>query len=466
MHTIRLENLRCFRKVSARLAALALLVGGNNTGKTDFMAIIRAMRQTAYEYRVPDFNEAPYDLGDFEQIVHNSRIPQPDTFKAGFDVSGKDGEQSTSIDFVFGKGYRRIRNTPPIPVTQRTARGKTWREDTTKPSGEHSLKAGTSNGSWNVEYPRYPSYKEDSTDRRIIIEYAALADTNYVKATPIDGSPAITEEDIHLIRRLLPSPEYMISDWKGVFANAPSRPKPQRIYDLAPIRDDTEWGYFPMLLSRIARLKGDDHIKKELENFGSEAGLFDEIIVKRRPPQHRELLDSHSSGRDQLQIYFRMTTFKALSNGDKIPLTAPMRNLADMGYGVSQVLPIITELLSDNEYPMFLLQNPETNLHPMAQAALGSLFCRVASPERQVIVETHSDHLIDRVTLDVRDSVTSLRPEDVSILYFEREGSEVNVHSIRTDEEGNILDAPRSYRRFFMQEMERTLGSRRIPSKT
>ena len=52
---------------------------------------------------------------------------------------------------------------------------------------------------------------------------------------------------------------------------------------------------------------------------------------------------------------------------------------------------------------MFLLQQPEVHLHPQAQAALGTLFCQVAAGGRQLIIETHSDYIIDRVRMDVRD---------------------------------------------------------------
>ena len=98
---------------------------------------------------------------------------------------------------------------------------------------------------------------------------------------------------------------------------------------------------------------------------------------------------------------------------------------------------------------MFLLQQPEVHLHPSAQAALGSLFCSIAGPDRQLVVETHSDYIIDRVRMDVRDKKTDLKPEDVSILYFERGESDVKIHSIRLDEHGNVLDAPDSYGQFF-----------------
>ena len=135
-----------------------------------------------------------------------------------------------------------------------------------------------------------------------------------------------------------------------------------------------------------------------------------------------------------------------------------MRNLIDVGYGVSQVLPVITELFRERERPMFLLQQPEVHLHPSAQAALGSLFCRIAAPDRQLVVETHSDHLIDRVRMDVRDGKARLKPEEVSILYFERRGLDVQIHSLCVDERGNVLNTPRSYRRFFLDETRRSLG--------
>ena len=110
---------------------------------------------------------------------------------------------------------------------------------------------------------------------------------------------------------------------------------------------------------------------------------------------------------------------------------------------------------------MFLLQQPEVHLHPQAQAALGTLFCKVAAGGRQLLVETHSDYIIDRVRMDVRDQATGLKPEDVSILYFEPRDLDVKIHSIRIDQAGNVLDAPRSYGDFFMDEVNRSIGLRK-----
>lgn len=195
-----------------------------------------------------------------------------------------------------------------------------------------------------------------------------------------------------------------------------------------------------MLLSDL-RVRAPDRwesLRIALARFGSESGLFDEIEVKtlgRRETEPFQLQVRKHSGRTK----------------------GPWRNLIDVGYGVSQALPILTELFRDDSSSMFLLQQPEVHLHPSAQAALGTLFCQLAASGTQLLVETHSDHLMDRVRMDVRDGKTKLKPEDVSILYFERGNLDVRIHSLEIDGEGNIVGAPPGYRQFFMEEADRSL---------
>ncbi len=180
-------------------------------------------------------------------------------------------------------------------------------------------------------------------------------------------------------------------------------------------------------------------LKARLEEFGRDSGLFDEIAIR-------------SFGKkDSEPFQVQVRKFSRARKG-------PMRNLVDVGYGVSQALPVLTELLRKDPPPVFLLQQPEVHLHPSAQAALGSLFCRIAGSDRQLVVETHSDHLLDRVRMEIRDGTSGLGPDDVSVLFFERVGLGVRIHSLRIDETGNVLDAPDGYRRFFLEETARSLG--------
>ena len=179
-------------------------------------------------------------------------------------------------------------------------------------------------------------------------------------------------------------------------------------------------------------------LKTKLENFGRTAGLFHEIGVKQ--------LGDVEGGPFQLEI----RKYGRKRKGRK-------RNLIDMGYGVSQILPVVAELFRPDGPSMFLFQQPEVHLHPSAQAALGTLFCETAKSGRQLIIETHSDYIVDRILLDIRDQRTALKPDDVSILYFEREDQDVVIHSIRIDKEGNVLNTPEGYRRFFKDELNRVI---------
>jgi predicted ATPase len=132
--------------------------------------------------------------------------------------------------------------------------------------------------------------------------------------------------------------------------------------------------------------------------------------------------------------------------------------LVDVGYGVSQVLPILVDTLQGTgTNRTFLLQQPEVHLHPRAQAELGSFFAREANAQRRFVIETHSDYLVDRVRMEVRRG-ENLRPKDVSLLYFKRTEHGSVVHNINLDTQGEITDPPPGYRQFFMNEVQSLLA--------
>ena len=188
------------------------------------------------------------------------------------------------------------------------------------------------------------------------------------------------------------------------FASAPIRFRPRRTYDPSRPAPDPEGEYIPDYLASVSRNAPDQwgRLKADLEGFGRDSGLFDEIGV----------LSFGKTAGSPFQMQIRKFGKR---------LKGPKRNLIDVGYGVSQALPILTELLREDSPRMFLLQQPEVHLHPRAQAALGSLFCNLSASGKQIIVETHSDYILDRARMDIRDGKTDLKPDDISILYFERD---------------------------------------------
>ena len=123
----------------------------------------------------------------------------------------------------------------------------------------------------------------------------------------------------------------------------------------------------------------------------------------------------------------------------------------DVGYGVSQILPLIVDAQRATSNTILLLQQPEVHLHPKAQAALGSLIKDwVSKSKKTVVVETHSDYLVDRLRLEVKQA--NLKESDVSIFFLEKKGIQTKLHILEIDAQGNVLNAPEGYRDFFLRE--------------
>ncbi len=220
---------------------------------------------------------------------------------------------------------------------------------------------------------------------------------------------------------------------ESTYAFAPIRTNPRRTYDPIGLEPEPEGSHVPMLLARLSRAGGNGQwarLASELSKFGSQSGLFDGIEVIRKG----------KGGSDPFQI--------------GVKTSGPTFNLIDVGYGVSQSLPILVETVLQSEDITFLLQQPEVHLHPRAQAELGSFFASQIGRKHRFVIETHSDHLIDRVRMEVRRG--TLKPEQVSLLYFERQKQGATIHNLGLGVDGTILDPPRGYRQFFLDE-ERSL---------
>ena len=447
MNQITLENFRCFRQAQqARLAPLTLLVGENSTGKTSFLALIRALWDAAYRRETPDFKEAPYDLGSFDEIAHyrGGRGGRAQEFTAGFRALRVRSAQRSHAAMSDGRPHRfevtfARRGTAPAPTRVLFEHDDVAFTHRVGSDMSRETRLRTSTGEWFWQTPSVRAARFAADDELIPRFAIVQALMEHGDAKPVGDSPKHTPDETRRLDRLFLQFDRFFPS-QSPFASAPVRSKPRRTYDPSRPGRDPEGETIPMYLSTafFEDKKSWEALRAALERFGREAGLFDEIAVK--PLGKR--------GSEPFQMHVRQ--FGSRAKG-------PLRNLIDVGYGVSQVLPVITELFRGDGTPLFLLQQPEVHLHPSAQAALGSLFCQVANQYRQLVIESHSDHLIDRIRMDVRDGTTKLSPDDVSILFFERGDLDVRIRSLRLDAEGNVLGAPASYRRFFMEESRRSL---------
>jgi predicted ATPase len=182
----------------------------------------------------------------------------------------------------------------------------------------------------------------------------------------------------------------------------------------------------------------------------------------RNPDEGKDLLHQVQEWLNEISPGTRLEP-KAFREVDGSTLTFAFRGLVgysrgyratNVGFGLSYTLPVIVALLSLPPSGLVMLENPEAHLHPKGQTIMGRLIALAAAAGVQVILETHSDHVLNGIRIAVRDGV--LRPEDAVLHYFSRtDEGRVEVESPRIDSEGKIDRWPEG----FFDEGVRSLAS-------
>lgn len=117
----------------------------------------------------------------------------------------------------------------------------------------------------------------------------------------------------------------------------------------------------------------------------------------------------------------------------------------NVGFGISYVLPIIATGLVAKPGTIFIIENPEAHLHPSAQSRIGRFLSMVAASGVQVIIETHSDHLINGIQIAVVEG--SITHESITINYFNHSDGDIqpDVHPIGTTAKGELTEWPSGF---------------------
>ncbi|MBQ0930253.1 DUF3696 domain-containing protein [Ideonella alba] len=119
-------------------------------------------------------------------------------------------------------------------------------------------------------------------------------------------------------------------------------------------------------------------------------------------------------------------------------------NLKDVGVGVSQVLPVVVAALFAQPGHIVIVEEPESHLHPLAQAKLAELLASVSAERNvQFIVETHSEHLFRRLqTLMAKQQV---QPQQAALYFVERDGQAAKLRELKLDDFGRVANWPEKF---------------------
>ncbi len=115
------------------------------------------------------------------------------------------------------------------------------------------------------------------------------------------------------------------------------------------------------------------------------------------------------------------------------------------GFGITYVLPILIAVLSADKDAIILIENPEAHLHPKGQAVLMELISKAVAQGIQIIIESHSDHIINGSLVAVNKKW--ITPDMLSIYYFEREEHKhiAQSHKLDISKTGRISRPPKGF---------------------
>ena len=475
---VALENFKSFATGQAVLRPLTLIFGPNSAGKSSLIQSLLLVKESLREGRVTTRSEQA-DLGSFDALVHSHdttrevglavrfmpsaeapiRVFSPSPlasrqFSICFEspvpgrISWTDVRVGTDRNWVNFVGSASPRKQPTVNSSNITNFF-----ETDKPSEgvladvvEAFVPGAAKRAEARKQLPqpfeqeRWEALRQQVQDSPVLdghtpinAEFRGLRPTGMWNTKRADG--VIEGALVEPIGVMLGMAAAVSDELELIFQRlaylGPVRPAPQRFYSLGPAADDD-------FADQLRTLSEQPHALSRVNEWLTRLGLRYQIGIER-------FVNSGGASTDVL----------GLSLLD--PRSGIQLSTTDVGYGISQVVPLIMSLTTSRN-TVICVEQPEIHLHPGLQAELGDLLIdsvRELGRGNQVIAETHSEHLMLRIQRRIREGV--IDPEDVSVLYVDQNtAGESRVQRLRLDSAGAFVDEWPSG--FFEERYEEVFG--------
>ncbi|QMW05068.1 AAA family ATPase [Spirosoma foliorum] len=422
INSLSLKNFKCFEELDVKFAPITLLTGANSSGKSSLINAILAVLQTEEFPLYLSPNGKYLNMGSYEEIVF------------GKNLTKNVGIKLQPYSFIW-------RNFKPIFEW-------IWEYDESNDlprlkelSAKFEANAYVQE-EWSMDVRReYNNYKFSldayAPDIRFPQVREALEKVDSLK-NHIQPASQKKGPDIHLkvnryyhhlkeIAELYNNPNFYFRDaLRNVF--------PDRNFNyVGSFRHPPERTYYQK-----------SKAQSKIDSDGS--GYIDQIIEWEQT--NPEKLAKLNEVMRQLELFSEVQS--TMLKGGRFELnikTQPKANftaLTDVGFGISQFLPIIVADLQLQDQSCLAVSQPEIHLHPKIQAQFGNyLSNQINSTQKQYIIETHSEYLLNRIRLLLVNG--ELHPTQVRVLYFENDGTKSKVYNIEFAIDGQIKGAPQGF---------------------
>jgi predicted ATPase len=435
---LRFKNFKAWQDSGEiRLAPLTVLFGTNSAGKTSIPQLLLLLKQTAES---PDRQRALQlgdsrtlvDLGTYDDAVHNHDTSQPIEVELAWTL----GEPLEIVDPIGRREYRGSALTLHVTIAA-DKRHQPYVQALHYVLSDHdgavldvSMQRRASGNRYDLASDRYGLVRHAGRAWPLPppVRFYGFPD----EATAYYQNTAFLSDLVLELERML----------KSVFYVGPLREYPKRLYLWS--------GETP------------DHVGEKGDRAVEAILAAGDRFFNWRPRQKTRRLGE--------LVAERLRSMRLISDFEVKPLgqhrkeyevlvrTAPKLpevKLTDVGFGVSQVLPVIVEALYVPRRSIVIFEQPEIHLHPRVQADLADLFVDAIRAREngiprdcQFIVESHSEHFLRR--LQRRIAEEELSPDDAALYVVHTEGATARVEPLDVDLFGNILNWPEG---FFGDEM-------------
>jgi predicted ATPase len=410
---LTLGNFKRFQNASLELRRLNVIVGPNNSGKSSLLAALRLICQTvdSYDDQVPLLLNGPFgDFGTFRDIVYKNHRGRP--LEIAFEI------EVPSLNS--------ISNNPTGPTSRVSF-------DVVFKYRQEEREIYAQSVSIRIDNTHAISLRYSTEGRRYNVERIGNTDI------PPTLKNAISRE--FRVRHFMPVP---FSGRLGLFADPDKDTQYKRfINQLNQINGPDVIRNLIRLNSRLtALISRTDYLGplrtppartylftgERTKRIGSSGENMTSLLATSESRRTRERSDGSEVPTlgDQINSWLQKAqmahsaTVAAISDRHfeirvKNYFSREDQNIADVGYGHSQVIPFLAGGYALGEGSVYMAEQPELHLHPKAQAELGDYLAELYEANTQVIVETHSEHMILRLQQHVASG--TIDPNDVRFFY-------------------------------------------------
>ncbi|WP_321417956.1 AAA family ATPase [uncultured Desulfobacter sp.] len=413
------HNYKAFEDLNIHLKPITILLGPNNTGKSSIISSFRILSQTLSSY---DDNVSMLlygelgDFGTYKDIIFGNNKRKHLNFDISFRLpmhkrpgSNRDKPLTTEQKVTISLAYRYRPGIKQIVLKSTEFRKKTQSLYKTNYSEDTERQTLHSINSREVPQSIKSPISSKLRLNNFLINYPFIPNQKY--DFEADGVNIKTTQSLREASRLNLQVRSILTNFEYLSG---MRIEPSRTFVYSGERRNRvglngQHAINLMVMDSLRKGSKQRMIKDKVVQWMKRAEICSNIEIRDLSERHYEIYIQH-------------------------PNTGEYQNYADVGYGNSQILPVLVGGYNLPPNSIFAVEQPEIHLHPKAQSELGDFFLDLRDNQVQSIVETHSEHLVLRLQQHIASG--KIKPIDLAVYYIYSVDGNKKAIKMRINEEG------------------------------